>query len=1444
MGRKVTLSVNNFSYSAPYQWFRDGISIGSTSVPSLDVDIEGTYWVEVTKNSSPSAASNNIKVQKALTSQLLNYVIVNNVQVSNVKTIAQVDALSSEANLQQVQYFDGLGRVIQTVQTQGSPDKQDLVVPVQYDPYGRELRKYLPFVKFDDGRYKGVVTDANGAFIGAAADFYNNSTDKVADDLRPFSETTFENSPLGRVEKVFGPGAIWFNNNKFGEVRELLNDFSSEQVVIWNVDSLGNLSRLSSYNNGFYPSGALTVNQVKDEDGNITRTYKNREGLTVLIRRLTGASSSYDRSNWNDTYYIYDLFGALTYVLQPELSFRVQQNSTYIPSETELEQYAFKYVYDFRRRLVEKRVPGAKPQYFIYDNRDRLVLTQDGEQRKRSEWLFTKYDELNRPVLTGKYNSAGTRASIQNLVNNFYSSLSSGQGWFEIYQGSSGVIQGYSNRSFPQEGNVSNYLSVQYYDSNDSYNTPAAYGYVNEGLTDPVTSQVQQPVASLKTQALPVATMVKDLSSGSWLRTVSYFDEKYRPIQVITDHIKGRLVTSNVVDFVGKILVSRRKYSLTSMAPTQVTVNESNKYDHAGRLIWTKHSINGSSAITVAQNEYNAIGQLVDKKLHSSNGTSFAQSVDFRYNVRGWLTRINNADVGTMEQGDDLFDYFGLELTYGQAFLGGIANFNGNISSLQWSKGNGGTVRKQAYNYSYDKLNRLLIGEHYDYSAGWVRNNGRFDEGQAYDRNGNITKLKRNGFVSTIDSLNFGYLGNRLVYVHDSADPTLGFKNGNVGIDDFSYDDNGNMVSDKNKSLSSVAYNHLNLVSQVQSGAGTLTYAYDAAGRKLQKVAGSKVTDYFGELIFENNNLQMVSFADGRILPDGTNWEYQYFLKDHLGSVHVTFTTKVQQQVCLNANFETASQSTESQTFQNYSATNFDLVDHTDAGTVYQRVQWLNGGVNGRVGLAKSIPVMPGDQVSISAYGKYMNLSSTGNPTALITSLAAAFGVSSGSIGEQGKIYQGLNSFASSVPNGTHQGDDGSAPKAFVTILFFDKNYNLIDAAWDQMSNTGAQTSGTIKQPHDLLSISAKAPEAGYAYVFLSNEHPTYVDVYYDDVSLCVTPSPIVAVNDYYPYGLTFNDGTREGSLDQKFKFNGKEQQAELGMDWLDFGARMYMPEIGRWGAIDPLAEKYRRWSPYNYAVDNPVRYIDPDGMEVVEYKGAAARAWFINHQMRQTMKKIQQRYEGPVSIGVGSGEGEEKSERQEDENAEEEGAQQGWSPLYKSDLEAYAESIGYCTNCTSNQLGNLFEDIFEGAVGPAGVAAHFRRNGNQLFSLSDRNTKPDFTADAYYHETAPNGSSMPSFPRRITIAQGTWYEVKAMYGNLYASSNEGQIKGHIDNLYEHTAGVRNQYPGFTPGLYIITTADVRISRTIFNHAAGRVNVYQAIAEYKISNGVYQFRFK
>ena len=90
-----------------------------------------------------------------------------------------------------------------------------------------------------------------------------------------------------------------------------------------------------------------------------------------------------------------------------------------------------------------------------------------------------------------------------------------------------------------------------------------------------------------------------------------------------------------------------------------------------------------------------------------------------------------------------------------------------------------------------------------------------------------------------------------------------------------------------------------------------------------------------------------------------------------------------------------------------------------------------------------------------------------------------------------------------------------------------------------------------------------------------------------------------LATNNYMPFGSRHTGGMRDDNI--RYKFNGKEEQTTGALNLLDYGARMYDPETGRWFVIDPLAEKYTAFSPYNYCLNNPMRFVDPTGMEVVD---------------------------------------------------------------------------------------------------------------------------------------------------------------------------------------------------------------------------------------------------
>ena len=329
-------------------------------------------------------------------------------------------------------------------------------------------------------------------------------------------------------------------------------------------------------------------------------------------------------------------------------------------------------------------------------------------------------------------------------------------------------------------------------------------------------------------------------------------------------------------------------------------------------------------------------------------------------------------------------------------------------------------------------------------------------------------------------------------------------------------------------------------------------------------------------------------------------------MKDHLGNVRLTFTTQ-QVTVSETATLETANATTEQSQFLRYNnakRVNSIIFDKTNGATTGY-AERLNGSANEKYGLAKSISVMPGDIINAEVYAKYVD-ANTANWTTALTTLMGQIASNTAGVVVDGSSYASSTSsfpFPTQAANNT-SGSSESGPKAYLNWLVFDRDYNLIlgKCGYDRIS-TAPKESGQDVAHERLFSPAITIDQPGYVYIYLSNEEATPVDVFFDQLKVDITKSPVVQQDDYYPFGLTFNSYSRENSVKQDYLFNGKELQDELGLNWEDYGARMYDPAIARWMAIDPLCEKYNSHSPFHFSGNNPVRFVDVNGMNYDEYQ-------------------------------------------------------------------------------------------------------------------------------------------------------------------------------------------------------------------------------------------------
>lgn len=767
--------------------------------------------------------------------------------------------------VESISYFDGLGRPMQSIAIKASPDVQDIVTHISYDDFGREDKSYLPFMP-SVGTIASYRTGADIATNNYYAVNYPTDINSIAPN--PFSQKFFEESSLNRVLKQGAPGSAWALNSGH-EIKMDYEVNGANEVKLFKVTSTWD-SSLGLYKtilenasgNVFYREGELYKTVIKDENWNsgnehTTEEFKDKEDR-VILKKTYGASivNGVSVSTAHESYYIYDVYGNLTFVLSPKADGAID--------DLVLNDLCYQYKYDNLNRLVEKKLPGKGWEFIVYDKLDRPILSQDANLRTSNKWFFTKYDAFNRPIYTGEYTNTveTTRAAVQGLAATTVLSESKTTAATLI----AGTSAYYTNVTFPKEG--INLFTITYYDNYLNFIESAEEAsIISYGIT---------PIVNAKGLVTCSRVRVLDQNPAQWVTNMLYYDSNARAIYSYSKNSFLSMVstTKSKLDFGGKILETTSTHK--KGVDAEIVIVETFKYDHVGRIVAQKQKINSQIEETIVSNTYNDLGQLTEKNVGG------VQTVNYKYNIRGWLKNIN--DINNI--GSDLFAF---QINYNDAADPLKRLYNGNISHTFWKTGHTDTSLR-SYSYKYDVLNRLTEA---------TDNLGRYNENLSYDKNGNIMKLFRNGNsilntpnYGTIDNLVYTYNGgNRLLKVEDASGNKEGFNNGNSGANiDYGYDANGNMITDANKGISTpIAYNYLNLPTLITLPGGNISYTYDAMGAKQRKIAGSITTDYAGGFQYENNKLKFFPQAEGYVSNNNGVYEYIYQYKDHLGNVRLSY---------------------------------------------------------------------------------------------------------------------------------------------------------------------------------------------------------------------------------------------------------------------------------------------------------------------------------------------------------------------------------------------------------------------------------------------------------------------------------------------------------------------------------------------------------------------------
>jgi len=1210
----------------------------NAQTPNIPTDID-TPVTPIYMATYPSAYPSGTLVNWSRTTSLLK----------PVSDTSAISSLSLPDAMVMTNYADGLGRPIQSVSKKITPMGFDVVQSVYYDSFGRNPVSPLPYksLTFNYGQFKKAsFSDQRNFFDGM---FPNDSTN-------PYSRTLFDDTSLYRSVTQMLPGATKVGSNIGKTTRVMLND-SIENVRMWNYTA-GSLPttaspwpKFSLFVKETIDESGKRTREYKNKEGQ----------LILKKIEVSSTTAGSQHGGWLCTYYVYDDLYQLRYVITPKVVDSIQNSSWVLTQAVsdalcyfydydnrgrviqkklpgQLSQYV---IYDSLNRQVlvqDGNLSTSKQWIFTkYDALGRAIIT--------GKFLNTgglTVDTLRNQMAS---NGASSNAFVNFLRNsisiNTYTTSSTisdadiyALNYFDDY---TNTPSGFSYNDAAVQSLPGGLNKVKEGQSLETATLPTG-GYVRIMNGNATTTQWVSTVVYYDTMGRKLQMQRVNAKSGNDTMSFQY-DFSGKPLAAL--------------------IAQKNPGALGLTKVPLVKILKVYTYDNAGRPLAINQKINNEPYYRqIHQFRYDETGKVSNKFL---GGTAESQDFSYRIwgdlesiNKNYCLYGINDNFFGEVIKYDRGFAKLNktglasglqwrlsgsptIERAYGYTYDAAGRLTTGDYSQTDGSGWSNGAEDYTAKNISYDGNGNLLRMDQWGTKAGY---SGPFQMDQL--------KYKYNN----------GGMSNQLNAVDDSISTYYGlgeFQELNGGSPrDYKYDNNGNATSDTNKNIISISYNFLNKPYLIKfTGGRSITFTYDAAGNLLSKQIvesgqPNKTIDYLGNLEYVDSALSIIGHEEGRTRPvaliDATSdtmmyYEYDFFVKDHMGNVRSVVTEEVDSDwytpttlpsgalsfgiagydprtpyphfegytlgpKTYTVTNETSNAAVEEMLFDNVAATRDNKVGSIDQSDLKETR--LNGSqTTRRIGPAKMIRVMAGDsiQLSVSTYFSSVgqNNSVALNDAQLVSNLLGSLASGgSGALAGDFTATQLNSSYIQADVTGalsiveSQTQINYSAPQAFLTYILLDDNMQVVPECSGTLQSTVANAWNVLS------TTQAKLTRNGYLIVYLSNT--SVMDVAFDNLNIVHYKGKLLSENHYYPYGLTVTSNAIVNAPDNNNLYTGKQLNhnefvSGPGLDWYNYNARQYDPQIGRWHSVDPLMEKSLGVSPYNYCLGNPIALVDPSGM-------------------------------------------------------------------------------------------------------------------------------------------------------------------------------------------------------------------------------------------------------